>query len=138
MPGGREPDQTDRQPQIVNEGGKHDRDHRQGAQEHRGLAGAIGAPAPLEKAVGKPAAQDAAEVRHQVDRDQRRSEREQRQSILAVQVLRQPEQQEPPDRIGQELAGHEGPRLAMTQQLRPGHALRRVRRIRLDIGELRG
>ena len=89
---------------------EHDRHDGQRADEHRALARAVHAPAALDEAARKPAAADAADVRDQIDRDQRRPEPGERETVLAVEKLRQPEQKEPPDRIGHELRRPRRPR----------------------------
>ena len=52
----------------------------------------------------------------EVNRDERRADRRQVDAVVAIQEVRNPEQVQPPDRIGQELAERERPRLPMLQQ----------------------
>ena len=114
--------------------GEHDRHHRQRADQHRALACAIDAPAALDEAAREPAAADAADIGQQVDGDERRPEPGEREPVFAVQELRQPEQEEPPDRIGHELRDNESPGLPMAQQLQPRHARGRLFRVAADVG----
>src|SRR6267143_1601318 len=86
----------------------------------------------------EPAATDAADVRQQIDGDQRRAEALELEAVALAQEVGQPEQEHPPDRVDQELAQGEGPRLAPGQQLEPADLLGRLGRVLLDIGQFGG
>ena len=51
--------------------------------------------------------------------------------------LRQPEEEEPPDRVGEELAGGEGPCLPVAQQASPGDPDHRLDGVAADVGQFR-
>jgi len=55
-----------------------------------------------------------------------------------VEVVRQPDQEEPPGGVGDELPGDEGPGLGIAEQARPGHLFlgRRSGRAVVDVGQL--
>src|SRR3546814_1293492 len=72
----------------------------------------LGAPARLHQPRRRPAAGDAADVGQQVDRGERQAEGRQIHIVALEQITGQPEQEEPPDRIDEELAERIGPGLA--------------------------
>ena len=82
-------------------------------------------PAALDQTRGEPAAADAADVRDQVDGDERRAHRAQIDAVIAVEKVGHPEEVQPPDRIGQELPDRERPRLPMRHERAPRHRGRR-------------
>src|SRR3546814_15980387 len=67
-----------------------------------------------------------------VDRDQRRAEAHQIEIVALGEEIGQPEQEHPPDRIGEELAERERPGLAVAQQLEPRDLAGGIGRIALD------
>src|SRR5690606_12096739 len=65
------------------------------------------------------AACDRADRRAGVDEREERCALQRILAARALEVRRQPEQEEPPDRIGDELADQEGPNLTIPEELRP-------------------
>ena len=108
----------------------------QRAHQHRRLAARIDAPAALEQRRRQPAAADAADVGDEIDRDERRPDRAEVDAVVAVEKIRNPEEVEPPDRVGQELAERERPGLPVLQQPDPRDVRRRVGRIAADVRQL--
>ena len=90
------------------------------AREHRRLAAGVHGEAAADQGRGDKAADDAADVRGEVDDDERGAELGQGDAVSLVQKFGQPEEEEPSDRIGEELARGEGPRLAVAQKVGPG------------------
>jgi hypothetical protein len=135
---GRQSDQANRKPQVVRLHREQDRHHAQRAHQHCAFACAVDAPAVLDETAREPATADAANIGEHEDHDQRQAESQQCQSVFGVQELWQPEEEEPPDRIGDEFRGDERPGLAMAQNPRPRHAHCRFRRIAADMRKFRG
>ena len=135
MGGRSERDEQDRGPHadVVDE---DDRDHADGTDAHRGLAGGVNGPASLDETTGDPAAADAADVRNQVDGNERQADILQVDAVLLVQESRNPEEIEPPDRVGHELADGEGPGLSELQEAEPADLALLIGRVGLDVGEL--
>src|SRR5579883_605308 len=109
-------------------GSEKDGKHGEGADQHGRFAGSIDAPAALEQSRREPAAGETPERGHVVDDDQRPSKLRQGQTMALVEKFRQPEHEEPPSGIGDELSKQDGPRLAVYDQPRP-------RDFRAGIGE---
>ena len=77
------------------------------------LRPALTRPAALDERRRQPAAADAADVGDEIDRDERRADGPQVDAVIAIEEVRDPEEVQPPDRIGQELADRKRPRLAV-------------------------
>ena len=134
---GRQADDADGHPQIVRARGEHDRHDTQRADQHRGLAPRVHAPSTLDQRRGQPSARDAADIGDEVDRHDRRANPREIQAVVPEEEIGHPEQIQPPNRIGHELADREGPGLTMPQQPCPGNPRDVLRRIAADVGELR-
>jgi hypothetical protein len=95
-------------------------------------------PTGLGEVAGQPAAQDGADAGAEVDEGHEAGALQRVLAALALQVGRQPEQEEPPDRVGQHLGHQEGPDLAVAQQCRPAQAqgLLAGRLASTDVGQL--
>src|ERR1044072_3241551 len=137
MRGRRQADEPDRHPQIRRAHREDNRHHAQRADEHRRLASRANRPAPLYQIRREPTAPDAAHLRREIDDDERRPQSAQSDAVGLVQKLRQPEEEEPPDGVCEELADGEGPRLPVTQQTRPRNLRRGLFGVTPYIGQLR-
>ena len=96
----------------------------------RSCARAFTRPAALDERRREPAAADAAHVGHEVDDHERQADGLQVEAVVAVQEVGDPEEVQPPDGVGHELADREGPGLAVGEQLAPGDGRDRLRRDR--------
>ena len=118
----RQADQQHRHPRAV---GLAREDHRgDDAGEQTSMAvlrAGFDRPAALDQRRRQPAAADAADVGDQVARSvSARIRRGPADAVFGCEEVGDPEQVEPPDRIGQELAERERPRSAGAEQRRPG------------------
>src|SRR3546814_20721364 len=84
------------------------------------------------------AARDAADVGEQIDRDERRPEAEQIEAVAVAEIARQPEEEEPPDRVDAEFADRISPGLANADQPLPRELDDGVDGVLLDPGEFAG
>ena len=123
-----------------------------GEDQHRGLARAAGREAAPDQVAGQPAAHDAEHRDDAIDRDQVDPALLDVQAARLLEVVGQPDEEEPPDRIGQELADDERPRLPVAEDREPGELRaggatstgceaarsRRRRRIAADVRQLLG
>ena len=110
-------------PDIVH--GHRKRSNRQThrANKHGCFTGFFHCPAfPYQKA-GNPARRDTDEYSDNIG--ERDSDRDlfQIESALGVEVIRQPENVKPPDRVGEELAEHEAVSLTVAQEHTPGNLI---------------
>ena len=80
------------------------------AKQHGGLAGEVDTLSSSNHPGGKPAAGDAADIRDDIDHNDRYANLHQCQSMVALQKVRNPEQVKPPDGINEEFSGNERPR----------------------------
>ena len=127
-----------RHPEAGGLGREHDGHHREGAHEHRGLARSVHAPALLDQGGRQPASPDAAHVGHEVDHDEGQPDGLQVEAVVAVEEIGDPEEVQPPDGVGHELADREGPGLAVGEELAPGDGRDPLGRVVADVGHLRG
>ena len=118
---------------VVDEDDRNDADS---ADAHCGLARRIDRPAGLDEAGGDPPTADAADIRNQVDSHQWQSDVLEVDAVLLVEETRDPEEVEPPDRVGHELTNSKGPRLAELEQAEPTDLALLVGWIGFDMGEL--
>ena len=102
---------------CVGDGHEDDGKDEQGAGEHGSLASVVDAGAALHEEAGEPAAGDGAEAGGEVDDDDGQTEVLEVETVVFVEVLRQPEEIEPPDGIGESLALGEGPEAAGADEL---------------------
>src|SRR5271168_2998924 len=114
-----QPDEQHTRPESLDACDRGDRNNGQGADQHGGLARSVHAPPTLDETHWYPPAHNAANIAHHIDGDQGRAELRNAHAVFTIQIFRQPEQEEPPDGIGQELADDEGPGLAERDQLQP-------------------
>src|ERR1035437_3813131 len=94
--------------------------HAQHAEKDDRLAGAIGAPAARHQVAGHPAAEKAARVGCDVGHPGEETDLLEAESVDLIEVERQPRDVEPPHRVAKETREHDGPGLAIAQQLEPG------------------
>ena len=134
---GSQADEGNREPEVHDVGREHDRDDTERAAQHRLFSSGIHAPAALDQRRGEPAAPDAADIRRQIDGNQRRADVLEVEPIVLLQEVRYPVKVEPPDRIGEELAEGKGPGLAVRQQPGPRDPGGRLRRVAPNVRELR-
>src|SRR5206468_2008716 len=78
----------------------------------------------------------AADVGHDVDDDERRTDVLQVDAVAVAEERRAPEQVERPDRVGEELAEGESPGLRVGEQQPPAHAAGGLGRVAVDVREL--
>src|SRR5690606_40141018 len=114
--------------------------------ERRGLAREIDDPVALDETAGCPSARDRADIRQQIHAEQCRADRcedpaiargKQVHPLRLDQEIREPEQEQVPYGVGEELAADEVPRLPLADCLAPGQRLAgRILAILFDIGEL--
>ena len=114
---------------------EEDRQRAEGEDEHRDLTDLDDVVAALGEALDEPAGEDAEDGDDTVEDDERQGRGLEVEVLLALEVVRQPDQVEPPDRVGEELGHHVGPGLTLAEQAEPGHLA-----IRSDllVVELRG
>jgi len=86
----------------------------------------------------QPAAADAADVGHEVDHHERQPHGLEVEPVVALEEVGHPEEIQPPDRVGEELADREGPGLPQGKHRRPGQRHDRLGRITVDVRQLRG
>ena len=111
--------------------------HRAGAEEHRSQPGARGVHPHAAEGSRQPAAADASRGRGAIDNDQRQSKMPQVEMKGLVEEIRQPEEEEPPDRISEKFGQRKGPGLAIVQQFGPGRrAAHLLCRILIDVAQL--
>jgi hypothetical protein len=95
----------------------------------------------VQKRRRKPSAADAADAGSGVDDEQGQPHAAEVQSEIAAEKIRHPEQIDPPDRIGKELAQGDRPSLPRPEQSGPGHHCLQIRflilRIAPDVGQFR-
>ena len=137
MGGDRDGDERHRRPQPARRRDKHHRHDAQRAQQHRHQARVERLHAAHDQQRRKGATEDAADVRHQVDDDQRRTEfgDADAELELLVQVRRQPVQVEPEHRCGEHVADRKGPGGAHAQHVAVRHLGSRCFDGALDVGQ---
>ncbi len=109
--------QADRCPQAADLRGEDNRHHAQRADEHRHFAPAIDPPSAFDQCRRQPAATNAADIGNQLDSYQWKAHGRKIQPVVLAQKIGNPEEVEPPDRIGHELANRKSPSLPMAHQL---------------------
>ena len=118
MRGGGETEESDGGPCVGREQGVHvghedDRGDAEGTDQHGDLAAGVYAVTVLHEEAGEPSAADGADARGCVDRDDERVGVAEVEAVVAVEELREVEEVEPPDAIGEAFADEEGPGAAM-------------------------
>src|SRR4029453_3146271 len=86
---------------------------------HHDLARTIDAPAALNEMARGPAPRQRAEPGGQERKPRRPADLLEAESARFLEIAGQPEHVQPPDRIGEEPANHDGPRLAVGEELEP-------------------
>src|ERR1700744_4550340 len=89
------------------------------ADEHGSEARSDGGEAEFAERHGQPSAADAADGRSSVDDDEREAHVLQVEAVLFAEEIRQPEEEEPPDGIGETFTNGKGPCLAIGEQTHP-------------------
>src|SRR5260370_23360348 len=74
---------------------------------------------PPNQTRGKPAAGNAPEIGYDINHHYGRADLRQMQTMLALQIVRNPEKIKPPDRVNHELSRRNRPSLLVRQKLRP-------------------
>jgi Phosphoenolpyruvate carboxykinase len=74
-------------------------------------------------------------VNRPMEQDQWQRQSGQLQVVGFGEVFRQPEEEEPPDRISHEFTERKRPRLPVRQQVSPGNVDRRLGRVALNVGK---
>ena len=121
----RQPDEQHRRP-VAHLGHRQNRHHAAGKNKHAGLAGARDRPALPGQIAGDPAAQDAQHGDDGVDGHEVNPAFLDVQPACLFEIVGQPDEKEPPDRIGHELGEDERPGLPVFQQAEPGRFLRGI------------
>src|SRR6266404_8207336 len=137
MTGGCQPDQKYGRPRAFYPVCKHNRRDADGAHEHRDLARGINGAAALNHRGRQPACGHTAGIGEQINHHEWRSDPRQGQAMLALQETRNPEEIEPPDRIGEELPDGKRPGLPERKQGKPFDFSRQDLRIAANVIELR-
>src|SRR5262245_43925268 len=135
-----EADEQDGGPLAHAGGGEHDRDDAQRAQEHRKFSSTVGGPARMDEVRRDPSTADAPDVGDQINGDEWRPELRDSDADVEffVEEIGHPEEVEPPDGIGHELANGERPGLAMREQLGPGNFHDWIGRVAANVCQLGG
>ncbi len=111
--------QRQRQPDFSGQNSSNTGRHAEGADGHGGLAACVHAPAPPHQESGKPTAAHAADVCSDKGDGAKPRKLFNAESARLHQVLGQPKDVEPPDRIGEKLASNKAPRLPVAKQPAP-------------------
>ncbi len=102
MGGGGQRNERDSHPGFRHDDGSGGNRHAEGEDAHDELARPAVGPAAADEEAAEPAAEDAAEVGHQIDDRQRPADLLEAQTAGFLEIQRQPDKVEPPDRIGEE------------------------------------
>src|SRR5882757_3411254 len=94
-----------------------------GADQHGEFTAFVEAHTAPHERTGEPSTEDGANARSAVDQDQRQTDVLKVEVVVFVEVLRQPEEIEPPDRVGERLCDREGPGSTMFQNISKRTAL---------------
>ncbi len=121
MRGGGEAEERNRGPGVIGEEivhvrHKHDGKDTESADEHGELASGVDAVSVLHAEAGEPAACDRSDAGDGVDDDERVLDVVEIEPVVIVEELREIEEVEPPDGIGESLSDTEGPEAAMAHQ----------------------
>src|SRR6267378_1493156 len=123
----RDTDQRDRGPQRPDTRRREDGNNQSGADQHGCKPRVAGREPETAEGRGQPASTDTPNHRNVVNDDEGQPEMRQVQIEFRAKVRRQPEQIEPPDRIGKEFGGRVCPSLAITKQSAPRYRRAQVR-----------
>src|SRR5262249_42154170 len=100
-----------------------------------GFSRGVDGEAAMNQSRRDPAAADAAEIGDEIDGKDRKANFAEAESVFAMHVVGNPEKEEPPDRIGHEFSGGDGPRLAITEQREPRNFSGRWNGVGVNEGE---
>src|SRR5579883_1766199 len=120
MASGGESDEESGGPESGDAEGKRNWKNAEGASEHGGFAGEVDGDAAADERGRQPATAHAAEVGNQIDDEDRRAELDEMDAVLALEIVGNPEEIEPPDGVGEEFSGDERPSLTAGNDKRPG------------------
>src|SRR5258708_15208563 len=120
MSGCGQTNREDRRP-VAHARGRDDRDQADCEQKHPALPRPRNAPPATSEISGDPSTEDAEHCDDGVNRDQMSPAILDVEPACGLEVIRQPEEEEPPYRIGDELRHDEGPRLPLAQRSEPAH-----------------
>src|SRR5882672_10088082 len=137
MTSGRQSDQKYGGPRAFHPVCKHNRYDANCADKHRDLARGVHGAAALNDRGRQPARGHAADIGEQINHHDGWADPRQRQTVLALQETRNPEEIEPPDRIGEKLSDDKRPGLPERKQGKPSDFSGQDLRIAANVIELR-
>src|SRR5262249_53347716 len=100
-----------------------------GEKPHGGFARPVDRPTALDQSPRDPATAHRTYIGNQINRRYVGGERRPLHALILIEKFWQPEEVEPPDRIGQHFSEGEGPELAVAEQRQPGRLLLELLRL---------
>src|ERR1700741_395567 len=129
----RESDQKRGRPQPGNAKYDGHRHYGQSADQHGPFPRGIHGKMPPDETGREPTTCDASKVGNDIDDHHGEPDLREMQAVLSLQIVGNPKEIEPPDRVNHEFSGRECPSLSVRQKLGPSDLSRRPGSVALDV-----